>query len=536
MLPLAAEQPGDHWPQRLLLRLAAGGEIEGIVAWLDPAPAPAMRRWTDDARRLLVRPVRPDDSTAPGAPGMPWLLARVPRGAGGDLRLGDQRLQPIWLDVPQQGAAANAAFGAGAAASPLARTDGPEWPDPRSPREFWRWELLAERKGAAAPDSGGFDPVGSLVAEHVASLWRIGLSRLRDAGHDAAAEQARDLLTRVCTDRGRPFAGWITDPQETAALLAILLDFSIDDETLGQRAREWIETRSTLILWPESAHGAQVRLAAVNTGHEPVVIRFAWGARDDVPIAVQVEPGVLSRVTLNRPVPSPPRGGAGGGHAGGEPVDPPEQVLTATAPGESIPIVFGPRQVTVRPPAVYMPALLPPLTLAEARARTRRAVDESRRTAAEIRRQSGRWELFVECHRPAPAAPTAKASLEQAPGVEHVAGIESITLMLGPEPGIDPPRTSGARVILTVPEHGWHRLFRGENDGTLQVHRRSRPDRWYCRIVMPDSWLLPDDGPATLVALLRAHGDGGGIETFPAAALPWRPEPGRSAIDLDHWD
>ena len=47
--------------------------------------------------------------------------------------------------------------------------------------------------------------------------------------------------------------------------------------------------------------------------------------------------------------------------------------------------------------------------------------------------------------------------------------------------------------------------YRG-TDGTLEIHRRSLSDRWYCRIVLPGAW-LPAGGAPLAVSCRRAHGD-----------------------------
>jgi hypothetical protein len=111
--------------------------------------------------------------------------------------------------------------------------------------------------------------------------------------------------------------------------------------------------------------------------------------------------------------------------------------------------------------------------------------------------------------------------------LQDTPGVEAVTILLGGGP-------SG--LILTVPENGWHRIFRGDHDGTLEVHRRSYHDRWFCRIVIPDRSLRESgEGPAR-IGLVRTHGDGEAVETAPYPTLPWRLEPGRAAVSLDAWD
>ncbi len=120
-------------------------------------------------------------------------------------------------------------------------------------------------------------------------------------------------------------------------------------------------------------------------------------------------------------------------------------------------------------------------------------------------------------------------------------GIEAVTLLVGAAAGLQ-----GAPVILTVAEHGPHRLFQGTDDGTLQIHRRSADDRWYCRIVLPEFWEvehggLPNksgpaaDGGRIAIGLVRTHGDSDAVETGPDQGVPWRRDPGAVVIDLTRW-
>ncbi|MHC4106798.1 MAG: hypothetical protein ACYSTY_01805, partial [Planctomycetota bacterium] len=68
------------------------------------------------------------------------------------------------------------------------------------------------------------------------------------------------------------------------------------------------------------------------------------------------------------------------------------------------------------------------------------------------------------------------------------------------------------------------------------IHPRSYAEGWYCRIVLPDTWLTESDAGPTLFGFIRSHGDGDDRERGPMAAFPWRPDPARVAIDLGGWD
>ena len=108
-------------------------------------------------------------------------------------------------------------------------------------------------------------------------------------------------------------------------------------------------------------------------------------------------------------------------------------------------------------------------------------------------------------------------------------GVEAVTLLVGLDEDDD------ARFALTIPESGAFRLFRGANDGTLEIHRRSYLDRWYCRIVLPDNWLGSVEDPYVLIGCVRSHRNFDQVETSPSRNLPWQITPGRMPIDLSRW-
>jgi len=109
-----------------------------------------------------------------------------------------------------------------------------------------------------------------------------------------------------------------------------------------------------------------------------------------------------------------------------------------------------------------------------------------------------------------------------------VRGVEAATLLLGP--------VDGATTVLTVPETGPPRLWRGRGSDALEIHRRSLTDRWYCRVVVPDAWLDFPLEPLAAFGFMRTHAGSPAVETSPNPAVPWRLEPTRITIDLMHWD
>jgi hypothetical protein len=526
MLPLTAQRAGDNWPGTIALTLADGSNVDGVVVWIEPAvdDASRPRRWTTEPGGLEARPIRPEDDTATVGPGSPWLLAALPEGGDGPIRLGRQELQPTWRDpnIPytRQGLP-------GPDRPVLQPIAGPDRPDPDSPFAYWRWVLLADRMNMRphAPDRYG--ETGSLLARHYADLWRIGLANLGQHTPSMAAT-CRDLLTRICADRASAvrLAAWITDPVELQTLQAILLALDAPGEVVTRNALAWADARTNLLVWPEAAFGDRVRMAIVNRSTQPVVARLAWQVLDETPIAVELEPGVLTRVHVDRPpLPTPDPFGLTVPEEAGA------QALELRAELQTVRSVFGPRRTKARPPGVFLPPARPALTLAEVEARRLLLVPGQRGTHVQLRRLGGRWEIFIECRRTAAASASETGDpLRRFATWAEVRGIEAVTLFIG---GEDSPTA-----VLTVPEQGWHRLFAGANDGTLQVHRRSHDDRWYCRIVLPESWLdvNEEDAASILIGCRRAHGDGDAVETTPNTSAPWRQAPARAGVDLSSWD
>jgi hypothetical protein len=534
MVPLTAERQGDNWPRTLDVRLADGTRLRADVVWVHPAPVARnpVRRWTDDPRRLSVRAIdRFDDSSrlTDFASGLgPYMLVRLPDQGAGEMRVNDATIHPLWIDVPWidplRDEDAEPPGGA------MRMTESPDRPDAESPFEYWRWVLLADRLNFSAPAPAG-DDIQQRAAEHYAALWRIGLGRLAKVSRRVALE-CRDALTHTALDRGRPVAAWVADPQQAAALLARLLDFSRGDDLALTGAVAWLDEQTPLMLWPENESGDVVRLAIASLRSGATPVRFAWVGSNQPPSAVRLESGVITHVSIDRlPLQSSVTLGVT------RVAEPATQVLRITtdaggagaAAGRSFDIACGPRVIEARPPGVFFPPLTPPLTLADVQLNIARPVDPDRATLAQVRRLGGRWEVFFECHRIAevqqPIDPSGIRTYED------LREIEAVTLLLGPD-----DEDGGPSTWLTIPEHDWPIVPRGLSHPDLQVHKRSFADRWTCRVVLPNQWFSAAETNPALIGFIRSHGDSRQVETGPAPSPPWRISPGRAAIDLEHWD
>ena len=522
MVPLTADRAGDGWPQRLTLSLATEGRIEGTVAWVYPLPTPQQRHWTEDSRRLGVRPIEPTDDTSIAEAGTPYLLARMPAGSRGRVRLRGRTLRPRWYDPPQlTGLMDTNSDNRGT----LELAEAPDRPDSHSPFEYWRWVLLAHRLGLSPPSPLEYGELGSMVAQYYADLWQLGLSRFRSIS-PGTANACRDLLTQTCVDQDRSFAVWVSDPIELTGLLSSLLDFTRSDRQVMQSALAWADAKDLRLVWPQSADYDRLTVAIANPTFEPVVARFTWPGTDHAPVATRLEPAVLTRVHVDRPVrPEPEPGNTA-------PLYTPDRIpetLIVEMDGRAIELTSRRDALVARPPGVLFAPLRAPLTLAEAQTHQQLAVPSDRSTLIQLRRFNHRWEIFWECHRPAP--PTVEADLAGVENLRDTQGIEAVTVLIGPEEA-----DGGPTVVLTVPELGWRRLFVGENDGTLQIHRRSYGDRWYCRLVMPENWMRGRSTGRIEIGFMRTHGDSIAIEAGPNTAVPWQLDPGRVAVDISSWE
>jgi hypothetical protein len=594
LLPLRAEVPGRGWPSSVELRFEDGERIAAEVAWIHARPWSPRRRWSDDASNLAVRAIAPtDDTSAAVDGGAPFAVVALPMGRGGDFTVSDPRgaspdrlspVRPVWHEPSTLEASWNALAIAAGDDSPrgvLERRDDLALPDPTSPFEHFRWVLMAHRLELHAPPPAG-QGVEALVARHGAEMWSIGLSRLA-AQSPAVAATCAEALTATVVDGGLRVAAWITDPAEINALLALLLDASKRDRAVMDAALAWADSRDPIVLWPEQDQGSVVAIAVMNTLPRPAELRGAWAGAELEPITRVVEGGRMSSLSFLRP--------AALARDLLRQRDPQRLPLSLQlqCEGRRRNIQVSPAVLDATPPGVPLPAFRPPLRLFEARAGVQESVSPQRATAGLLRRSRGRWEIFVECGRQ-PLAPTDRQKVHgdgpQAEGPQE--GRENDLLEL--EPQLAALRANGVPIgqealvlvigprerpvaMLAVPEQGeaWEIGVREEPLGSggrdaervsevdrsglpkaafarpaglpadLEIHRRSLPAVWRCRIVLPESWLPPTNGEGEprapiLIGMARTHAGEPSIEIAGLPQVPWRPWPAPMAVELDDWD
>lgn len=479
--------PAEDAPRTVGARLDDGRVVEGVVGWTRADEPPAPRAWSASGERTTLSSEPPPTGDATGA----WLLVPMPEGYRGRLRLGGGTVSPRWLDPaptfvrPRQQVASSSAE---------AR------PDERQPLEWWRWAVLADRLGIEPPPPSG-DEAGRLAARHLAELWRAAIARV-ERRSPGVAEEIRERLTVTVADLDsdeprREVAAWLASPTRTRMLLGIMLDPERDDESAMQASLAWLRTEDELTMWIESALADRVSFAVANPRLDEAVLRCRWLEGDPIPVAVTIPPRSLRRVQVDRPVRS------SGGTAT-------EGVLVVTRGEHRRRLDFGASPVLVRPPGQSLGAFSTRTSLAEVQGVAFETA-ASRSAAAEVRRRDREWEVFLECFRPSDAR-------------EDVVEIR----LGGPDSRVP---------LIRVRE-------RGEVEASgASVERRSYPDRWRCRVVLPAPWLAESlvglRSPAVGLSIDRRleMADGSSeVSSIGPPLPPWRPNGATVALDLTAWE
>ncbi len=488
LLPIAADSAAEpEWPTTIPVTLrtsdaAVLGRVEGVVGWLVPTPSRTGVRWTDSAEPLTVLADRPDGG------GVPLLLVPTPGGFAGTLELEGMRIAPRWLEPattigrPREGMPA---------LSPEAR------PDSQHPLEWYRWAILADRIGFDPPPPPG-DPAAQLAAWHLAEVWRAAIARVAAQSPGVAAE-VRERLTATCTDLDsgapREVAAWIADPSALRSLLGVMLDPGRSDEAVMQGTLAWLRAEPELVTWIDESLGDRVIVGIANPGFSSRLVRARWLEGDPIPVALPIPPRSVRRFELDRPVELAAATDGG--------------VLVLDSETASSRLDFGPAPIAVRPPGLWLGPLHLPLSLGSATTGVEPLPPANRRATAEIRRRGGGWELFVECFRPADVRD------------------DRLEIRFGPE--------AAPTSVCTVSEQGG-------GSGALEIGQASYPDRWRCRVRLPDSWLADAlvgvRAPGTGISLRRTLELEDGSKEISAIGFPrppWRTQPPVVVLDLSAW-
>ncbi len=528
-IPLRAAIPGRDWPAWLTITLADGSSVDAQVAWVAPRPiieARHIRRWSDEAQQMTVRAIAPSDSTAVGN-GTPTAIAPLPLDAAGDLTVAGESVRTVWFDPPTP-------FAPGVTLPDMPAGTAADTPSAESPFAYWRWLLMAERIGARPPEITNFTGLEQHLAQSIADLWMVGMRALERADESLASE-LRLMLTRTCSGRRGPIAAWITRRTALNELLTVLLDQRRSPIQRTLDVQSWLESQPPILIWPVRLYGKTVSIAALNRATTPVDLQLAWARDAGEPEQVRLRAGEVREFEVARPVELQDQ-------VLGESIAQKPLILDVRFDTRRSSIQFPPQAIAASPPGVELRGLHLPLTLADVEVAQQPVIEESHATFVHVRKRSGRWEVFVDCRRP---TETRSVEDQQLPlalrNPEDLIGHEAITLLIGRSESL--PDRPG--IMLVIPERGWWKLPLGENDGTLQIHRRSYDDRWLCRIVVPNAWAtrVADEsrlnaGPTTQLrlAISRTHADSRSIETGPGRIASWFIDPARMHVDLSAWE
>ena len=505
MVQLFCQELGDNWPSTLDVTFEDGRVGTGMVGWIEKNTNDAA--WTSNPSR--IRSIQPEDTTLRIDPkdaiSGPVLLIELPLRGDGLVRFGGDTIDPRWTDLPLSLPNLNIIPVNDATQLTLkTRDDLPEW----NPFEYWRWTLVASRRGVMPPKPPSDTPIEKLAALQGAHLWRIGFRRLERSSRGVAAA-CRDLLTDVAEDGSHPFACWVVEPNSLHQLLSILLDGDINARQLATRALRWAEDQRPHVHWLDQVYGPQVKLSIANPTVEPAVAMMRWENVGDIPIAIEVPPlqTVRSEVeriaTIDTSIFGPTR------------TESQMQWLSISLGDRSTTIPIAPSEVHAHPPSVLLQTLHPLWTLQSMQSGRPNSMHPAFETTVEVRKLLGAWELYMQCNGGSASEPLPSDISIPA----DVRGFEAITIL---------HNKSNAMVCITPSgEVG------GVNTDKVEVHTSSNETGWIARMVIPTAWLK---GDLFSFSVVRTHGDSMHVETGPLPCVPWSINPKPIHIDLSAWD
>lgn len=476
------EAPLSH----LAITMDDGAAIDGAVVMLALRPDDRIPFWTqvDSFTDAMWPHEAPPEQRAQA---QLYLLVPLPESCGGDMFLGEQQLTPRWAGPfrAHHAAAANAA-------PDEVHTDTP---DALAPSERFRWDLLVERSGVIEPPLSEREPT-RLLAQHFASLWAMGLARIREGDATVADDLCARLagVARGITSDGvsRSVAAWEMRSSELDALLALSLSPQLDAAGAARAAESWMRSRPAVVAWVDEESSTEVAIALANPSLHAETVHLAWiggPAGDGTAQTVPVAPGELRLVRMRRSDTST-------GIAAALAVSP------TTLAGR---LVVGSGLYPVRPPGLAFGVFLPTMRLVDAQRGVIAPPPLDEQTTASLRHRPHGWELFIDCLRPSPA-----------PAVDRV------RVSLGAIPAVS----------FDLTPEGFVFAQSDSADAALPVAHAAGGDGWWrVRLEIPRE-LLPIDGPL-LISVQRT------VDGFRQSAgtplPPWRLLPAPAALDIGAW-
>lgn len=497
VLPLDRDSAGRGWPSTMRVVLRGDGGTQRLtaqLAWREARPA-SVRHWGSDPVPATLRPIHHSDRVVGDRDkGVgPRLVLAVPANGSGYLEVGGVRVDLLWRDLPD------------AMPDLRLRLDTPLGPAPVLvasdatpgvlPLERWRWELLCAADGLHPPPipEQGLDRLAVLAS---VGPWRLLMHDLTEADRGVAREVLDQLTMRV--DRGsQRIADWVTSPSQLAMLVQ---GQGGDAPTRARAALAWAEAIPPITAWVETPLRQRMTLALANANAAAKVVELAWARPNEIPVAVRVP----RRSVLNEPVIRP---------------EGPDALALQTGSMASL-LRVGPRLIVAEPPGVSLGPFLSPLTLQDARAASSPAPPPADRTTwAQVRRVLGRWEILLDCGRP---AGTPRSTMP--------AGAITLDALRGHDAVLVRLNIDGQEIPIVVHPAGWH-CGRGDV-ARLEVRTARRGTAWISRILLPERWTANGFG----VELIRTHAGDAAVETPLHGGTPWSPLPGPIQIDVSAWD
>ena len=505
MVQLFCQDQGDNWPSTLEVTFEDGRIKTGMVGWIERNTNDS--EWTSNPSR--IRSVQSEDSTLSIDPkdaiSGPVLLIELPLRGDGLVRFGGDTIDPRWTDLPISLPNLNIIPVNDATRLTLkTRDDLPEW----TPFEYWRWTLVASRRGVMPPRPPSGTSIEKLAALQGAHLWRIGFHRLARSSRGVAAA-CRDLLTDVAEDGSHPYACWVVESSSLQQLLSILLDGDTNSSQLATRALRWVEDQRPHLHWLEQVYGSQVTLSIANPTVEPAVAMMRWEHVDDIPIAIEIPPLQTIRSEVER---IPPVDTSIFGPSTSETQ---MQWLSISIENHVTMVPIVPAEAIARPPSVLLQTLHPLWTLQSMQSGRPISIHSADKTTVEVRKLLGVWELYLQCN-----GGSASVTLPLDISIPaDVRGIEAITIVH--------PETNSMVCIAPSGEVG------GVNTDKVEVYTSINETGWVARFVIPTAWLKDDHFSFSIV---RTHGNSMHVETGPLPCVPWSINPKPIHIDLSAWD
>lgn len=436
------------------------------------------------------------------------LLAVLPTDGADGMLLGDQRIEPLWLDpLPIKREAR--------ALAPDQLPSRDDSPDARAPNERFRALLQAHRLGTQ-PVPLAIEGADGLLARAYAGLWSAALARLEEQDPLVAEDLLSDLVGRargMCRGATRSVAAWETNDDELAQLLRSLLAPEVPGVVLVESARAWLDGRCPLTIWVVAEDGDALTLGVANPRSRSVDLELAWPRLTGLAFDGAVAPESIELIRVTRPAfddddPAglePAVAQAIHDHGLGRLLPPADaapddsarsalerqarapRVLVARTGAVQLSMLVGSGMIAARPPGVGTGLFSPTATLAQVRSGLATPVPDGWSTSLGLRRRPTGWEVIVECRQ---AAPDAVLS-------------DELTVTLD----------AGFAHTLVIASTGVVRAASEQVEGKAAFAHN--PYNWRARVPIPDSWLgsAENFGRIALTAARR-------IEPKPGEVIP----------------